>query len=318
MNLISRQTRVHALDAQTQSINQPGNQSINQTNDQRRVMRVDPKAAFNQRIGSVFIMSSLSLAIILSINALFSFICILVIPFVLRFKFIHNADRYRSGSVDYIDPILFTIWSLIECLRLYVGYVGNVKERIELLISFLFITLVIQMPFVVYFSAFQLPLFGLDRGLMGTMIAFLCIEIILGYRALNRIMKATRAKFRIEFSQSINQSNNQSSIHPSNETNSGLGDLRREIATQTDADADEKIQVNQTFISNLSSNQTITQSSSQSITQPYSQAINQPIQVSASSLYPVNEAQLLLDKPVDFSPRTSSDSGMYYQRMHDD
>jgi len=140
------------------------------------------------------IQSSLLFQMCLYFHLLFDaayFVCSVVI---LRWKRLN----YHNWSVDFVTPIIFALWTIVEISRLYVGYSGNLLEKVPHLAAFLFLTVFPQFLFVVYLVGVQRPMLPFDRITNGMLLALLVFEMIVGYRTLRRIISVKSARFALE------------------------------------------------------------------------------------------------------------------------
>lgn len=100
---------------------------------------------------------------------------------------------------EILNPLFFGLWSIIEMYRLYLGYVGNLREQVSYLAAFWFISIFPQLLLQFYFLSVQKPLLPIDEVHAYITIAFLLIELVLGYRATSRIIRNKTARFAVEY-----------------------------------------------------------------------------------------------------------------------
>ncbi|XP_076242044.1 transmembrane protein 17B isoform X2 [Calliopsis andreniformis] len=102
-----------------------------------------------------------------------------------------NLDiKYHNLTSVYkvIIVATFLIFSMLECLRLYLGYVGNLGGKIPELASFWLISILIQFPLEVFFlSDHGILLHYSDIIINSFMICLLFIEVIMGMHALKNL-----------------------------------------------------------------------------------------------------------------------------------
>lgn len=65
------------------------------------------------------------------------------------------AFLVANEKVWYSLPVAVTAWCVCEPPRLILGYVGNLRERVPELSAFWLLTLVPQLPVVIYLTCFQ-------------------------------------------------------------------------------------------------------------------------------------------------------------------
>jgi transmembrane protein 17 len=87
---------------------------------------------------------------------------------------------------------------IVEATRLYLGYIGNLQEKVPELAGFWLLTLVIQFPLLLFLllnsATIVLPL---ERGVHTPMLVFLVVEILVGYWAIRTMVHAQAAKFHL-------------------------------------------------------------------------------------------------------------------------
>eukprot|EP01083_Nonionella_stella_P062045 161440_1 len=111
----------------------------------------------------------------------------------------HKYPRYTGLRVKYLTPIFYTCWLVVEILRIWLGYAGNLREKVPHLAAFFFLTIFPQSILVAYFVAVQYPLFPVDQITGYILAAFLVVELCVGYRAVGVIIHAQTVRFAIEF-----------------------------------------------------------------------------------------------------------------------
>ena len=84
---------------------------------------------------------------------------------------------------------------MIEIPRLYFGYIGNAKERVPKLASFLLVTLFPQLPMVCYLSFLQEHTFPFDAALGLIMLSFLACELFFGCYTIRNLMRRQTKEF---------------------------------------------------------------------------------------------------------------------------
>jgi Predicted membrane protein len=106
----------------------------------------------------------------------------------------------NSGAMTSIVlPLCLILWVLGESGRLYLGYTGNLHEKVPHLAAFLFVTFFPQLLITIFLCAIQSPLLPIDKVMGYFMIIFIVTEFILGYRAARRIIVNKTARFAVEY-----------------------------------------------------------------------------------------------------------------------
>ncbi|XP_057236579.1 transmembrane protein 17 isoform X2 [Malurus melanocephalus] len=111
-----------------------------------------------------------------------------------------DTAQYPDLS-DYYKFILVTIMilvSLTELIRLYLGYVGNLLEKVPELAGFWLLTLLPQLP-VILFLLFNegLKIHSLERAVHIVFAAFLAFQVVAAFFTLKRMVNALATRFRL-------------------------------------------------------------------------------------------------------------------------
>ncbi|NXW88111.1 TMM17 protein, partial [Alopecoenas beccarii] len=102
---------------------------------------------------------------------------------------------------DYYKFILVTIMilvSLIEVIRLYLGYMGNLQEKVPELAGFWLLSLLLQLP-VILFLLFNegLKIQPLERAVHIIFALFLSFQVIAAFVTLKRMVNKLATHFRL-------------------------------------------------------------------------------------------------------------------------
>ncbi|NXV71899.1 TMM17 protein, partial [Atlantisia rogersi] len=114
-------------------------------------------------------------------------------------------QKYPELS-DYYKFILVTIMilaSLIEVIRLYLGYMGNLLEKVPELAGFWLLSLLLQLP-VILFLLFNegLKIQPLERAVHIIFALFLTFQVVAAFVTLKRMVNKLATHFRLnEFDQ---------------------------------------------------------------------------------------------------------------------
>ncbi|KRZ36152.1 Transmembrane protein 17B [Trichinella pseudospiralis] len=125
---------------------------------------------------------------------------ILVVMMIL----ISNIVFYYStldGTQKSILVIAHIVMIVVEIVRLYLGFVGNLSENgsfsVPKLAGFWITTLMLQFPMMIYQSiSSDWSALPLERAVDGLQTIFLIFELIIGFLAVKRIAKFQYSKFR--------------------------------------------------------------------------------------------------------------------------
>ncbi|XP_048829205.1 transmembrane protein 17B isoform X2 [Brienomyrus brachyistius] len=102
---------------------------------------------------------------------------------------------------DYYKFILITVlilMTLIEAIRLYLGYAGNLQEKVPELAGFWLLTLLLQFPLTL-FQLFNEAILiqPLERGVHIVLALFLLIESVTGFVALRVMVRHSESHFHL-------------------------------------------------------------------------------------------------------------------------
>uniref|UniRef100_A0A8C4UJI0 Transmembrane protein 17 n=1 Tax=Falco tinnunculus TaxID=100819 RepID=A0A8C4UJI0_FALTI len=115
------------------------------------------------------------------------------------------AAQYPILS-DYYKFILVTIMilaSLIEVIRLYLGYMGNLQEKVPELAGFWLLSLLLQLPIILFLLFNEgLRIQPLERAVNMIFALFLTFQVIAAFVTLKRMANKLATQFRLrEFDQ---------------------------------------------------------------------------------------------------------------------
>ncbi|XP_052640201.1 transmembrane protein 17 isoform X1 [Harpia harpyja] len=107
---------------------------------------------------------------------------------------------------DYYKFILVTIMilaSLIEVIRLYLGYMGNLQEKVPELAGFWLLSLLLQLPIILFLLFNEgLKIQPLERAVHIVFAFFLTFQVIAAFVTLKRMVNKLAIRFRLnEFDQ---------------------------------------------------------------------------------------------------------------------
>ncbi|KAJ8917682.1 hypothetical protein NQ315_005129 [Exocentrus adspersus] len=149
--------------------------------------KIDDKLIGNE------VMSNLPLQMALYYNTVFAPVwAVALITFLAQ-----NFYLYSELNKLIIIFVVTTIF-LVEALRLYLGYEGNLRDKIPELAGFWMLSLLLQLP-LQSFLLFN-PYFGLyvlEIVVQGVMVSMLCVQLVSGYSALKYTAAKQATYFRI-------------------------------------------------------------------------------------------------------------------------
>ncbi|XP_017274388.1 transmembrane protein 17B [Kryptolebias marmoratus] len=103
---------------------------------------------------------------------------------------------------DYYKFILVTVlllMTLIEAIRLYLGYAGNLQEKVPELAGFWLLSVLLQFP-LIFFQLFNEAILiqPLERGVHIVFAIFLLTQAVSGFVALRDMVRNTRSQFHLQ------------------------------------------------------------------------------------------------------------------------
>ncbi|XP_053155635.1 transmembrane protein 17-like [Hemicordylus capensis] len=112
---------------------------------------------------------------------------------VLQLKYSFLPDYYKFILVTVI--ILST---LIEIIRLYLGYMGNLQEKVPELAGFWLLSLLLQLPLILFLLLNEsLKIQPLERAVHIIFVIFLVFQVITAFLALKRMVNQLATRFHL-------------------------------------------------------------------------------------------------------------------------
>ncbi|XP_033111588.1 transmembrane protein 17-like [Anneissia japonica] len=156
------------------------------------------------------IVTSLPLQMALYFNVFFFPFWIITCIVMLDLKFL-----YLQEINQFIYITVYVIMSGTEVMRLYLGYLGNLQERVPELAGFWLLTLVLQLPLCAFILLIGSMPFPVERAVHIVFLGFVVFEVIIGYIALKVMSNHQVMKFHLQqFDDVIEMQNG----HPYSET----------------------------------------------------------------------------------------------------
>uniref|UniRef100_A0A8B9FX20 Transmembrane protein 17 n=1 Tax=Amazona collaria TaxID=241587 RepID=A0A8B9FX20_9PSIT len=144
------------------------------------------------------VVSSLPLQMSLYFNVYFFPFWWLSIVVMLHLKYPDLSDYYK-----FILVTIMILTSLIEVIRLYLGYMGNLQEKVPELAGFWLLTLLLQLPTILFLLFNEgLKIQPLERAVNSIFAVFLTFQVIAAFVTLKRMANKLATHFRLnEFDQ---------------------------------------------------------------------------------------------------------------------
>lgn len=142
------------------------------------------------------VVSSVPLQTLLYFNVWYSAAFLLVSVPLVRWKILNNRE---DTLLRYSTPTCYAVWAVAEAYRLYQGYLGNLREQVASLAAFLFLSVFPQALMCGFFFGVQKKVMPVDRVLAIYHALFLAAELVLSYRAMQRVIANNTARFAVEY-----------------------------------------------------------------------------------------------------------------------
>ncbi|XP_071508587.1 transmembrane protein 17-like [Diadema antillarum] len=138
--------------------------------------------------------SSLPLQVSLYFNVMFFPIWVVTCMVMLQLKFSHLNQIYQFVTIT-----MYVVLTGVEVIRLYLGYLGNLQERVPELAGFWLLTLVLQFPLLLFLTvdSHSMP-FPIERAVHMVFLLFLAFDVLAGYLALQRMTQHQVMKFHLQ------------------------------------------------------------------------------------------------------------------------
>lgn len=153
------------------------------------------------------LVSSLPLQIALYFNVFFFPFWLVTCVVILALKFQHLEQLFQ-----FVIITIYIVMSGTESMRLYLGYLGNLQERVPELAGFWLLTMVLQLPLLIFLLAARggkpTPT---EIAVHVVFLIFLLSEICAGFFALKAMSRQQVMKFHLqEFDDILNPNRDQS------------------------------------------------------------------------------------------------------------
>ncbi|XP_025936580.1 transmembrane protein 17 [Apteryx rowi] len=158
--------------------------------------RIGPQSPGNSADNEII--SSLPLQMSLYFNVYFFPLWWLSTVVMLQLKYPVLSDYYK-----FIVVTVIILASLIEVIRLYLGYMGNLQEKVPELAGFWLLSLLLQLPIILFLLFNEgLKIQPLERAVNIIFALFLTFQVIAAFLALKKMVNQLATHFRLnEFDQ---------------------------------------------------------------------------------------------------------------------
>lgn len=107
--------------------------------------------------------------------------------------FVKTIGAYED--FDAIRPLMLDVWTVFEPCRLYIGYAGNLRERVPLLWGFVALSLVVSLPLAAFFWFGQQQAQPFDHALNTVACALLVVECFAGMNGARKALREQNLAF---------------------------------------------------------------------------------------------------------------------------
>eukprot|EP01047_Picozoa_sp_COSAG01_P001489 COSAG01_NODE_34_length_34978_cov_45.798475_16_plen_187_part_00 len=111
---------------------------------------------------------------------------------------------WKTDNLNYdhafklVSPTVFALWTIAEPPRILFGYIGNLKEKVPQMASFVLVTVILSLPCLAYFFFFEQNKLPLDWAMHGIQFSFTVAELVVGRYALTLLIRAQRDRFAVQ------------------------------------------------------------------------------------------------------------------------
>ncbi|KAK7088258.1 transmembrane protein 17B-like [Littorina saxatilis] len=153
----------------------------------------DPQQHQMLKTGNEYV-TNLPLQMLIYFNVFFSPLWFIASIVMLEAKFSYLTQLYQIVLVS-----VYIVYTLIELVRLYLGFVGNLMERVPELAGFWLLTMILQFPLILLLllndDALLLPL---ERAVHIIKALFVVSEVIVGYFAIRVMVNYQVTKYHLQ------------------------------------------------------------------------------------------------------------------------
>merc|ERR1711953_1409342 len=139
------------------------------------------------------VVSSLPLQLVLYFNVIYFPFWLSVTIMVMTIK-----DHLLNYLYKFVLVTVIVAVIIIELVRLYLGYLGNLTEKVPELAGFWLLTVLLQFPMQGFLLVNEdLVILPMERATNVIMVAILVVELTVGFIALRRITEHQAKKFHL-------------------------------------------------------------------------------------------------------------------------
>ncbi|XP_042192940.1 transmembrane protein 17-like [Callorhinchus milii] len=111
---------------------------------------------------------------------------------------LHLKFWQLMGYFQMVQIAILVIVSLVELIRMYLGYMGNLQEKVPELAGFWLLTCLIQVPAVLYLCLYEkLLVLPVEKALNSIYLALFLGELMTGFLALREMASQLQSRFHL-------------------------------------------------------------------------------------------------------------------------
>ncbi|KNC47358.1 transmembrane protein 17 [Thecamonas trahens ATCC 50062] len=136
--------------------------------------------------------ASLLLQMLLYYSGLFSLMWGIITACIMAWKW-DNLDD--APVFQYITMVVFVIWAVVEPLRIWFGFVGNLKEKVPQLAAHCLLNVFPQIPVLIYLAAFQPSLLPFERVANVIQLLLVIVSAGVGFATTRSLVRNQTSQF---------------------------------------------------------------------------------------------------------------------------
>lgn len=136
------------------------------------------------------IMTNLPMQVLLFFNVHYSPLWVISRVLALYLKYRHISPTYQV-----LCTAILLMMSVVEIPRLYLGYLGNLTEQVPALAGFWLLTVVLQLPLLLWLAGATPLALPLERATDIPFVTFLTAEAVLGFFVVRHVTREQTKRF---------------------------------------------------------------------------------------------------------------------------
>ncbi|XP_003467545.2 transmembrane protein 17 isoform X1 [Cavia porcellus] len=112
---------------------------------------------------------------------------------------LHTKYSFLPDYYKFIVITIIVLVTLIEAIRLYLGYMGNLQEKVPELAGFWLLSLLLQLPLILFLLLNEgLTNLPLEKAMHIIFTSFLTFQVILAFYTLKKMVNQLAARFHLQ------------------------------------------------------------------------------------------------------------------------